>query len=82
MSVDELYMEQRCDELFGWRGAFIESSKRNSYIEGICLLVKWIVVQGKIVVVRLYIDRCARAVVFGLSRASWIVLKRRVRLIY
>ena len=43
MSVYELYAGQRCGELFGQRGAFLLSSKNNSHIEGVCLLVKWIV---------------------------------------
>ena len=71
MSVVGLYVRQRCGELFGRRENFLQSSKYNAHIEGICVLVKWIVGQGKIVVVRLYIDSCVRAVGFGLSRESW-----------
>ena len=40
VSVVELHVGQRCDELFGRRGAFLRSSKHNSRIEGICLMVK------------------------------------------
>ena len=37
-------------------GLFRLSSKHSSHTEGICLLVKWMVGQGYMVVVRLYID--------------------------
>ena len=68
--VDELHMGQGCGEIFGQHVAFPRSSKHSSHIEGMCLLVKWIVGQGQIVVSQLYIDSWAMAVGFEYSRES------------
>ena len=64
------------------RKDFRLSSRHWSQLEEICVFVKWIGGQRQILVARLCMNACVGTIVFGLSRESLMVLKRRLRKIY
>ena len=76
----ELHIRQVCDVFPFEYGSFLWSSIYSAHVEGMCSLVTLIMGQTYMVVTRIYTDARARAVGFGLSRESWMLLKRRVRL--
>ena len=80
--VIELNVRQVCDLMSVVCETFLRRSKYGVHMEGMWLWVTGIIGQEYMVVVRLYTDTWARVVGFGLSRESWMVLKRRLRLRY
>ena len=52
-TVVELHMRKVCDTMSLCCVVFLRSSKHNSHIEGICLLVNWIAEQKDTIVTRL-----------------------------